>query len=271
MNRVWLVAHLTFIEGVRARAIYGILIVALMMIAGTMAIVNLFAFDLGKVAMDLILSVIALTGLLLTFFVNINLMAKDMDKRTIFSVLSRPVSRKEYIIGKYAGFCFLVAASIMVLAGIGGISLVIIKSCYPQMYFKNFSWLCYTQAVGFEILMFCMLNAGVIFFSTITTSSFLTLLFSIAMYVIGQSVEDVVLFLQSRSIIGSGGSEMNRLFLEAIQYIVPNFNAFDIKITAGHGLVTSLTESLMLLGYSACYSGVLILFAILIFERRELQ
>ena len=271
MKRIWLVAHLTFVEGVRARAIYGIVIVALMMMAGTMAIVNLFALDLGKVSMDLILSVIAVTGLLLTFFVNINLMAKDMDKRTIFSVLSRPVSRKEYIIGKYAGFCFLVAASLMALAAMGGISLVIIKACYPELYFKDFSWLCYAQAVGFEILMFCMLNAGVIFFSTITTSSFLTLLFSVAMYVIGQSVEDVVLFLQSRSIIGSGGSEMNRLFLEALQYIVPNFNAFDIKVTASHGLATPLVDSLMLLGYSITYSGVLVILAIFIFEKRDLQ
>ena len=108
MNRIWALAILTFKEGIRDRALHGITIIGLMMLLATLVITDIFGYEIGKVMVDLNLSTIAFAGLLLTFFVNINLMAKDIDKRTIHCVLSKPISRNEYILGKYFGLIFLV-------------------------------------------------------------------------------------------------------------------------------------------------------------------
>ena len=112
IKRIWYLAALTFREGIRDRAVFGVMGIALLMFLATIAMTSMFGYDVGKVAVDLNLSVVAFTGLLLCFFVNINLLAKDIDKRTIYCVLSKPISRPEYILGKYAGTLSLILMSI---------------------------------------------------------------------------------------------------------------------------------------------------------------
>jgi hypothetical protein len=130
-------------------------------------------------------------------------------------------------------------------------------------------WLPVFQAVFAEFLMFMVLNAVVIFFSTVTTSSFLTLLFTISAYIIGQTVEEVVQFIQSQA------QEIQlttavKAVIEMTQYIVPNLSVYDLKIRAAHGLSISFSYLLSITAYSLIYSAVLILFASIIFSRREL-
>ena len=128
LNRIWHLAVLTFKEGVRDRALYGVMIIALMMLVAGMGIVSLFGQELGKVAIDLTLSTVVFAGLILTFFANINLLRKDIDKRTIYSVLSKPISRREYILGKYVGLFSLVAVSTSLLALIGAAVCALLKA-----------------------------------------------------------------------------------------------------------------------------------------------
>ena len=269
MNRIRALAILTFKEGIRDRALYGITIVALMMLLATILITSLFAHELGKVMVDLNLSTIAFAGLLLTFFVNINLMAKDIDKRTIYCVLSKPISRTEYILGKYAGLILLVFVALFFLFLFSAGVAWAIKSSHPVYYFRDFSWFCYLQAFCYELMMFMLLNAIIIFFSSITTSSFLTLLFSIAVYITGQSIEEVVQFFKKEA-SGSGCSgSINHHFIEIIQYIFPNLSAFDIKTLASHGKLIDAGHTAAIFGYSIIYTMLILFIAALIFNRRE--
>ncbi|MCD4718362.1 MAG: ABC transporter permease [Desulfobacula sp.] len=271
MKRVLALAILTFKEGIRDKALYGISILAVMMLLATILLTNLFGHELGKVMVDLCLSTIAFAGLLLTFFVNINLMAKDIDKLTIYSVLSKPISRTEYVVGKYFGLVLLVIVALSLLALFSTGIILIIKGIDPGHSFKDFSWVCYFQAFSYEIMMFVLLNAIVIFFSTITTSSFLTLIFSLSVYVTGQSIEEVVVFFKKEALIYEISSPINEFLVNYLQYVFPNLSAFDIKTFASHGKLISWEHSIALLGYSLSYSIVLLFFAALIFSRRELK
>ena len=271
INRIRQLAILTFKEGVRDRAIYGVMIIAVMMLMVGMGIVNLFGHELGKVAIDLTLSTITFAGLILTFFANINLLRKDIDKRTIYCVLSKPISRKEYILGKYIGLFSLVAVSISLLALSGAAICALIKASYPAIYFADFSWNSYFQAFYYELAMFLVLNAVIVFFSTITTSSFLTFLYSVSVYVAGQTIEDVVRFIKSGYVGNLEISAVHRWLLELVQYVFPNFSAFDIKVMASHGMSMPPVHTILLLGYSIIYTTMLLFFAVLIFEKSELQ
>ena len=86
---------LSFKEGVRDRALIGIGLFALFMMSGALVVVSLFMRELHKVSVDINLSAITFAGLLLTFFVSINLISKDIDKHTIYCVLSKPFSRSQ--------------------------------------------------------------------------------------------------------------------------------------------------------------------------------
>jgi ABC-type transport system involved in multi-copper enzyme maturation permease subunit len=268
IKRIWYLAALTFREGIRDRAVFGVMGIALLMFLATIAMTSMFGYDIGKVAVDLNLSVVGFTGLLLCFFVNINLLAKDIDKRTIYCVLSKPISRPEYILGKYAGTLSLILMSILFLAGFGAVMIALIKWSSSGVGFKVFSWACYFQAIAYEMGMFVILNAAIVFFSAFSSSSFLTLLFSLGTYVAGQNIEAVIQFLKSAKQFTSPGK---RIFWLGLEFAFPNFSAFDIKVLASHGMLMSGTHSLLLFFYSVLYASLLLFLAIQIFSRRELQ
>lgn len=272
MKRILSLAVLTFKEGVRDRALYGISFLAVMMLFATILFTNLFGHELGKVMVDLCLSTIAFSGLLLTFFINVNLMAKDIDKLTVYSVLSRPISRTEYIIGKYFGLILIVIVSLSILLFFSsGIIMIIKGPAAASHFFKDFSWICYFQAFFYEILMFFVLNAVIIFFSTISSSSFLTLIFSLSVYVTGQTMEEVVTFFKKEALVYHISSPVNEFIVNYLQYVFPNLSAFDIKTFASHGKLMSSMHTLTLTGYALFYSALLVFFSILIFRKRELK
>ena len=181
---------LTFKEGIRDKAILGIGLFSLLMMSVTFVVISFFMRELDKVAVDINLSAISLAGLLLTFFVSINLMAKDIDQHTIYCVLSKPFSRAQYIWGKYLGIMSIIIVAFLILTLFSSITIAIAEMQYEK-WFKAFSWIAYFKAVYAGLLMFFVLNAVVVFFSSITTIAFITLLFSISTYIAGQTIEEV--------------------------------------------------------------------------------
>ena len=92
MIAIWSVALITFKEGIKNRVLFGIFIIALLLFAATTVVTTLFMRDIVKVAVDLSLSTVSFSGLLTLLFVGVNLFGKDLDKRTIYMVISRPIS-----------------------------------------------------------------------------------------------------------------------------------------------------------------------------------
>jgi len=261
---------LSFKEGVRDRALIGVGLFSLMMMGSALVVVSMFMRDLDKVSVDINLSAIAFAGLLLTFFVSINLMAKDMDKHTIYCVLSKPFSRSQYIWGKYLGIMLLIFMAFCILTICSSITIFFIKSQYA-FYFKSFSWIEFYKAVYAQLLLMFLLNAVVIFFSAITTSSFITLLFSISTYIAGQTIEEVVLFLKSKNAMEIPLSESINAIIDVAQYVLPNLSVFDLKVQSAHAITISSNYLFAITSYSLIYSVILLLSASLIFSRRELK
>lgn len=261
---------LTFKEGVRDRALIGIGLFALMMMGGAFLVVGLFMRELHKVSVDINLSAITFAGLLLTFFVSINLLAKDMDKHTIYCVLSKPFSRSQYIWGKFLGIMLLITVAFCILTVCSSVTIFLIKSQY-EVYFKGFSWFSFYKAIYAELLMFFLLNAVVVFFSTITTSSFITLLFSISTYIAGQTIEEVVLFLKTRGAADMVLTEGVNKIIDVVQYVLPNLSVFDLKVQSAHAVTVSNGYMAAITSYSFIYTVVLLLAASIIFNRRELK
>jgi len=269
MQRVWALALVTCKEGIRDRSLYGIFLFALFVLGLNIAVAGFFMRDLGKVTVDMNLAALSFAGLLLVFFICINLMAKDIDKKTIHLVLSKPFSRAEYIWGKYFGLLLVVlfAQVIVLLFSCGTVAYV--HGMYPN-YFAGFHWPVFFIAAFFIYLQQALLCAIVVFFSSITSTSFITLIFSIASYIVGVSLEEVVFYLRtqaaSQDVVAS--LQLQRT-LETVSWLVPNFAAFDFKIEAAHGLALEWSRLAMTCGYGISYIIVLLVLASIIFKRRE--
>lgn len=269
MRRVWALALVTCLEGLRDRSLYGILLFAFFVLGLNVAVAGFFMRDLGKVTVDMNLSALSFAGLLLVFFIGINLMAKDIDKKTIHLVLSRPFSRGEYIWGKYFGLVLLVLATLALLLIFSCVTVATVRSFYPN-YFEAFSWPIFFWAVLFIALQLMLLCAIVVFFSAITTSSFITLIFSVACYLVGITLEEVIFYLKSQAAIGEviASAALQRL-LEVVSWLLPNFAAFDFKTEAAHGIALEWSRLAVSAGYGVCYVALVLWLASLIFKRRE--
>ncbi len=269
MKKILALAQISFYEGIRNRSVYGIVVFSLFVFGLNLCVAGFFMRDVGKVTIDMNLSALSIAGLLLVFFVVVNLMAKDIDRKTIHLVLSKPISRVQYIWGKYLGVLAFIAVSLTVLFAMSCLTVWLVKSLYGN-YFGQFSWIGFMVAASFIFVKIAVLSAVVVFFSTITSNSFITLVFSVSTFVVGTMVEEVLFYLQSSFATQEIAiSESLHSVIEIVSYVVPNLAAFDFKTAAAHGLLPAWHQLAFPLGYGAVYIVFVLLLASFVFCRRE--
>jgi ABC-type transport system involved in multi-copper enzyme maturation permease subunit len=262
------IALITFKEGVRNRALYGITLLALLLFGANFLISTMFMLEVGKVAVDIALSAVSLSGLLLVLFVGINLMAKDLDKKTIYMVLSRPISRSQYILGKFLGMALLIIITMIFLSMCAILSIQLIKMAAPT-YFSRFSWPMILLALSFNTLSMILLSALSFLFASFTSTSFITLVLTVIAYIIGQSLSDVKALVEAPQTVGIHVSSVTVKLVQIAYYLFPNLSIFNIKIQAAHSLLLSPSYIFWTLTYGLIYTALTITGAAVIFRRRE--
>ena len=268
MNTVIPLAIITFKEGIRNRALYGISIFALLSLLANFLISGLIMQDVGKVAVDIALSTVSLAGLLVVLFVGINLMSKDLDQKTIYVVLSRPISRAHYIWGKYFGIALLIIFTVVVLGLFCTGSVFFIKLAYP-VYTARIAWTSIGLALTFITISLLLLAALSVLFSSFSSSSFVTLVLTIVSYLIGQSLGDIKALLESPQGAGVAVSSVALKVINVTYYMFPNLSLFDLKTQAAHDLAVPIDYVCWVSAYGIVYGAFAITLAALIFGKRE--
>jgi ABC-type transport system involved in multi-copper enzyme maturation permease subunit len=269
MNVFWPLALITFKEGVRNRALYGIALLALLMLAATQLVCGMIMRDVGKVAIDMALSTVSFAGVLLVLFVGINLMAKDLDRRTIYMVLSRPISRSQYIVGKFAGVALLVLAATAFLGGAAIVSIGLTKVLYPTFFASQFAWSTVLVALVLIALMLVLLTALSFLFASLTSTSFVTLILTVVSYVIGQSLTDVKALVEAPRVVGIEIPAATVKLVQFAYYVFPNLSLFDVKTQAAYGLTLPAPYLGWIVFYGVVYTALAVTAAALLFRRRE--
>ena len=267
MRSVWAIAVITYKEGVRTRALYGIFLLALLLFFFTYSFSNLFMREVLKVAIDLSLSGVSLAGLLLTLYVGTNLMAKDLDKRTIHLVLSKAISRPVYVMGKYLGMVLLIGSSMAILGTMAAASVYLVDLLTLDQY-GVVHWPGFFLSLVASLMKLILLCAVIFLFSSFTSNSFITLGLTVVVYLIGESTSEIKAFLEA----GAEGAEISPLIIKLVEmayYVFPNLSAFDLKMQAAHGLPVEASFLGWLFAYGMFYSLIMILMASWVFRRRE--
>jgi len=268
MKSTWPLAIITFKEGIRNRAIYGIFLLALLLFAANFLICGMIMQEVGKVAVDVALSAVSFSGLLLVLFVGINLLAKDLDRRTIYMVLARPISRRQYIRGKFIGMSLLIMTSIASLGSCAILSIYSVKWAFPN-YFPRFAWGPVLWALALITMMLILLSALTFLFASFTTSSFVTLILTVVSYLIGHGVAAIKALVEAPETVGIEVSATTVRLVKGAYYLFPNLSLFDIKVQAAHNLPVSCNYLAGTLGYGMVYSALAITLAGMIFSRKE--
>lgn len=258
MRRVASIALHTYKESVRERVLYNLIVFALLLIGASILFGSISVGIEQIILVDLGLSSISIFGLLMAIFIGIGLVSKEIERRTIYSILSKPVRRAEFIIGKYCGLLFTLLINTAIMTG--GFYLALLY----QKRRLNLSDLVVLEAVYFILLQFALVVGLAIFFSCISTPV-LSACFTFCLYVIGNLLADIRWFGQET------GSALVEKATVVLYYLLPNFSDFNAITQVAHGEKIPgyllLSNSL----YALLYVTILISAAILIFEEREFR
>ena len=257
-RRVGAIALNTFRESVRDRVLYNLLLFVLVLVAAS-AFVSDLSLDMeSQFTAALGLSSMLIFGAVIAIFIGVGLVYKEIDKRTIYGLLSKPVHRHEFIIGKYAGLCLtlLVNSAVMVLATELAILYVNRKFVPLHLAVLAASYLVYLELA--------LLVAVALMFSSFSTPM-LSALFSFAVYVIGHFSKDLL------EMAALSNSAVTRVLLTALYYVLPNLSNFGFITEASHGRVVPLRAAVAATAYAIVYAGILLSAAVLIFQKRNFK
>lgn len=268
MSRIWSVATITFKEGVRNRALYGIGVLALLLCGANILISGMVMREVGKVAVDVGLATTGFAGLLLLLFVTINQFASDLDQKTLYMILARPISRTNYLLGKYLGMLLLISVAMLILSFALVATIALVRLGSPD-YFDRISWALIGLALimnSFQLFLLCAIS---FFFASFASTSFMTLILTLVTYFIGHGLAAVKKILLSADQIGIQVSTFTVKMISVATWIFPNLALFDIRAQAAHGLWPSWAYIAGSATYAIVYIIMVLLAAVLIFRRRE--
>lgn len=270
LNKIWPIVAITLREGIRNRALQGILFVAALLCAVYLIIIPLFAFDTGKVAVDLSFASITLAGLAIVIFLGIALIAKDIHQRSVCMVLSRPVPRTAYILGKFCGVGLTVLIAVLIIGAMGlvtaGLGIHYIMEMEAP---RNFSWGVMLLTLLYQYIALLVLMAFAFFYTVLTSNEYLSMLFTFCTYLIGNSLETIVKVLQAGEYFEAGTGYISMMKL--LTWVFPNLSAFDLKVYLGYGLDLPWRDLIWTGVYGVFYIALLLFLTAVIFNRKELR
>jgi len=247
------VAFNTFKEAIRNHILYNLLIFALLIIGGSTIIGNLTIGQGEKVITDIGLASISIFGVLIAIFVGIGLVYKEIDRKTIYNILSKPIRKSEFLLGKYIGLLMTLAINVVLM----------ILGLMITLYFMSgtIAWHI-LPAVGLIYLELMLVTSVAILFSTFSTPT-LSTIFTLSIYVIGHLTGDLVRLGENM------GSNLIRGVTRLLYYILPNLENFNIRTQVVHNLAVSAGYYWRALAYACLYLGIIVLIALYVFARRD--
>jgi ABC-type transport system involved in multi-copper enzyme maturation permease subunit len=253
-----LVAQNTFRESVRDRVLYNLIFFALLMIGASLLVGQLAIGELAKVIADVGLSAMRFFGMLIAIFIGIQLVYKEIERRTIYSLLAKPLRRSDLVLGKFFGLGLTlgVNASVMLLGTM--LAIVFVNGGYsPQV-------VAVIPAGYLVFLELLVTTAIALTFSTISSPA-VSALISVLLYIAGNFSENL------REVAALTESPALRWLLAGVHYVLPNLTTFNAIAIASYGQLVSLPRLVAATLYAAVYCAILISIAVLVFERRDFK
>jgi len=252
---VGVVARNTFRETTRDRMLIAVIAGGLALFAATQALSPLALGEESRLMVDLGLSGITVLGMMVVLLVGGSLVAKEIERKTVYNLLSRPITRHEYLIGKWAGLTgtlWVMCAALglglwgsLALRGLGSYGQAVVEAVY----------LC-----GLEL---SLMASTAVLFSALSTPV-LSSLYTVGLFLIGQWSYDLRSYAHAMP-------PQSRWILESVASVVPNLPIFNMRSMASVVDPTTVVHLLTATAYCALYAGCALALATAAFESRDFK
>jgi ABC-type transport system involved in multi-copper enzyme maturation permease subunit len=269
MRAVALVALHVFRDSVRDKVLYSVVAFAVVLIAASYLIGQLTAGQDLKIIKDLGLAAMSLFGLFIAIFIGVGLVAKEIDRRSVYAVLAKPVRRHEFIVGKYFGLVGTLVVNLTVMALAYYLVLAYMGWTLPERIVAASAAPPLDPRLLLAIAMIAcelaLVTALALFFSSFSSSALLSAALTAGLYIAGQFGADLK---NLQDVIASPAAAA---ITRGLYYVLPDFASFDIKADVVHALPVDRGYLVFSAGYAAVYVALLLVAAVLIFSRRDLK
>jgi ABC-type transport system involved in multi-copper enzyme maturation permease subunit len=252
--RIWVVANNVFREVVRDRILFVLGFYALLMLAAVRVLPDIAGPVKDKILLDFGVASSSLLGVIVAIFVGTNLINKEIEKRTVFVIVTKPVSSLEFILGKHLGLSAVLA---ILVAGMTTIYLSILT--VAQI---NYPLAPLLLTALFLFLELSLITAAALFFS-VFTSSILAILLTSSLYLVGHLSEGMV------KLAGITKNPSFQEFTDRLYLILPDLSRLDLKNSAVYGVIPQADTLLVNAGYAIIYTATLLIATTVIFSRRQ--
>jgi ABC-type transport system involved in multi-copper enzyme maturation permease subunit len=257
-----------FRESVRDKVLYNLVGFAVLMIGASVLIGQLSAGQEVKIIKDLGLASMSVFGLFMAVFIGIGLVAKEVERRSIYALLAKPITRTELLLGKYAGLVLTLVVNLAIMTA----------AFYAVLAWMNWqapdglrrSWEApaldpaLLKAIWLILVQLMIVTAVALLFSTFS-SPLLSAALTFGLYVIGHFNADLRNFeaiVSSRAVAWTA---------RGLYYLLPNFAPLDVKAQVVHGAPVPGAYLVLVTGYAALYIAALLTLAAWIFSRRDFK
>lgn len=268
MRTIWVVAGAAFKESVRDRVPYTMVVFAVLMIAASYLISELTAGQDLKIIKDLGLAAMSMFGLVIAVFIGIGLVSKEVERKSVFGLLTKPITRTQFILGKYLGLLTTLAVNLLVMT----------VAYYVVLFYMDMtattamraSWaapaLDPRQLVAIALIMgeLALVTAVALLFSTFS-SPLLSALLTLGLWVAGHFNGDL---RQFELVVDQPAVAW---IARTLYYALPNLAPFDVKAEVVYGVPVAASHVGFTLLYAVVYIAALLVAAVAIFRRRDFK
>ena len=255
MRRLWALASNTFREAVRDRVLYSILFFAVGIILLSLALREITIGDQAKVVRSVAQGSIDIFGSIIAMFLGVSLVWKEIERKTVYTILSKPIPRWMFVLGKYLGLLLTLAVELSVLLLIYVALMVVQQGFPPPIVFVSY---------GMLFVELALLCAWATLFSTYS-APMTAAAFTLAIFVIGHLADDIWLY-------GSvAESPAVQSVARALYWALPNFSLFSLRSEAVHELPIPWPRIGPAVGYGLAYTTAVLGVAMAVFQRRDLR
>lgn len=253
----------------RDRVFQGIMILAALF-CFIPSVASLSMRQVVELSITLSLSLLTFILLLLSVFLGSTSLWKDIERKYTFSVLSLPISRSSYLIGRFIGLALFLVLTSAVLGLAACVVIKVSSTLYPSPAGRPLVWSYIIGAISFATLKYILLVAVAMLLSSVSTSFFLPVFGTISTYFASEVTQQVYEFVNSPA-SAKVISPPIKMAANAVYYILPNLAGFDLKVNAIYSIPPSVNGLLLTIGYFIVYTSVLLGAACLLFGRREMK
>lgn len=258
MRKVSAIAWVTVREALRQKLAVNLLVFAVALLIASFMISSLTFGEMYRIIVNLGLSSMEIFGTLIATFLGAGLIARDVERRSVYPIISKPVSRAQYVVGRYLGLVTTTTLNLLVMA----LTFAAVLAFYQRSFAFLWQTPFFTVLLGLAV-QFAMVGAIATFFSAFSTAT-LSAIFTLSMVVAGHVSVDMVRYWGKQ---GAGAGALGK----AIYAVIPNLQALDLKEAMVYRDHVQASFAVTGLGYGVLYAAGVLALAAAVFSRRDLR